>query len=362
MRSAADQRQARAGAGPGVPEGRRDDRDGPPGANGDRHPAGRDRLTNARQHRPLRARPPIPGGLAGDEPATRANANSCNGPGSRPTGSSGTPMTWSPRTRNPRAGRAAAQSSPGALRRSGLRKAEKTAITHIDEGFVFLGQRSSAGRRDTSATSTPSSATRRGLDQTQGQGPDRTLHAQHRAGRAVARSTRSCGLGEPLPARRGQTHVRLPRLLRLVRVVGWLRKKHPQLSWKQIRRRYSGKDRLQENGIALYNPGQHGVDALPLPRSADPQPWTRRPPTRVACATGAPATGPPASSNESSRRWHDQRTTPCVRGEPDAVEVASPVRRAAARKPPAARPNPAPRRRPQHLPLEGPGRRTCSSR
>jgi hypothetical protein len=36
--------------------------------NSDRHPARRDRLAAAREHRPLRAGPPIPGGPAGHEP------------------------------------------------------------------------------------------------------------------------------------------------------------------------------------------------------------------------------------------------------------------------------------------------------
>jgi RNA-directed DNA polymerase len=40
-------------------------------------------------------------------------------------------------------------------------KAEKTAIIHIDEGFVFLGERSSVAPTDTNHTSIPSSRTRR---------------------------------------------------------------------------------------------------------------------------------------------------------------------------------------------------------
>ena len=38
------------------------------------------------------------------------------------------------------------------------------------------------------------------------------------------------------------------------RVMRWLRKKHPRLTWKQLRRRFFGKDRLQAEGVALYNP------------------------------------------------------------------------------------------------------------
>ncbi len=76
-----------------VPEGGRDDGDGPPRANGDGHPARRDRLATAREHRPLRARPPISGGLAGDEPLRRQTPRPATQRPSRPTGSSGTPMT-----------------------------------------------------------------------------------------------------------------------------------------------------------------------------------------------------------------------------------------------------------------------------
>ncbi|MCA1679313.1 MAG: group II intron reverse transcriptase/maturase, partial [Actinobacteria bacterium] len=38
------------------------------------------------------------------------------------------------------------------------------------------------------------------------------------------------------------------------RVVRWLRKKHRRMTWKQLRRRYYGKDRIQDKGIVLYNP------------------------------------------------------------------------------------------------------------
>jgi hypothetical protein len=44
--------------------------------------------------------------------------------------------------------------------------------------------------------------------------------------------------------------------------------------------------------------------------------------------------------------WNLVETTRCAHGEPDAVEVARPVRRATARKPPADKAGPAPRRRP----------------
>src|ERR687897_3728731 len=48
----------------------------------------------------------------------------------------------------------------------------------------------------------------------------------------------------------------------------------------------------------------------------------------------------------SSASCTSGQTTRCAHGEPDAVEVARPVRRATARKPPAEKASPAPRRRP----------------
>jgi RNA-directed DNA polymerase len=34
----------------------------------------------------------------------------------------------------------------------------------------------------------------------------------------------------------------------------WLRKKHPKRTWKQLRRRYFGKNGIQAGAITLYNP------------------------------------------------------------------------------------------------------------
>jgi RNA-directed DNA polymerase len=34
----------------------------------------------------------------------------------------------------------------------------------------------------------------------------------------------------------------------------WLRKKHPKLTWKQLRRRYFGTNGIRAGTITLYNP------------------------------------------------------------------------------------------------------------
>jgi hypothetical protein len=44
----------------------------------------------------------------------------------------------------------------------------------------------------------------------------------------------------------------------VAQVARWLRKKPPQMTWKQLQRRYFGKDRVQADGITLYNPADGG--------------------------------------------------------------------------------------------------------
>ncbi|MEU7184096.1 MULTISPECIES: group II intron maturase-specific domain-containing protein [Streptomyces] len=43
------------------------------------------------------------------------------------------------------------------------------------------------------------------------------------------------------------------------RLLLWIRYKHPHLTWKQLRRRYYGADRITEGGIVLYNPAKMKV-------------------------------------------------------------------------------------------------------
>ena len=179
-------------------------------ANGDGHPARRDRLAAVGEHRPLRARPPISGGLAGDEPLPTADANSCNGQVARPTGSSGTPMTFSSSSREPEP-RQKALLEQFAGRVAGTRP---EAQGREDCGHPH--RRRLRVPRPADRPPTPAPEALRlylrlqrgvGLDQTQGQGPDRALHDQHGAVRADRSAQPGpAGLGESLPARRGQTH------------------------------------------------------------------------------------------------------------------------------------------------------------
>ena len=58
------------------------------------------------------------------------------------------------------------------------------------------------------------------------------------------------------------------------RVVRWLRKKHPRITWKQIKRRYQSKDGIQEKGIVLYNPASISVTRYRYRGARIPNPWT----------------------------------------------------------------------------------------
>jgi hypothetical protein len=53
------------------------------------------------------------------------------------------------------------------------------------------------------------------------------------------------------------------------RMIGWIRRKHPNLTWKQIRRRYYGADRITEDDVTLYNPAKMRVERYRFPRPAD---------------------------------------------------------------------------------------------
>jgi RNA-directed DNA polymerase len=134
---------------------------------------------------------------------------------------------------------------------------DKTHITHIGDGFDFLGFHI---RRKQLAD---------------GRVVVLTWPAKH-ALEAVKRKIKKA-------TSRGTTSLRLADVLRVVnpilrgwaayfrygvskrtfsylgyytwwRMLLWLRRKHPRMTWKQARRRYYGTDRICEDGTVLYNP------------------------------------------------------------------------------------------------------------
>lgn len=155
-------------------------------------------------------------------------------------------------------------------------KPEKTGITHIDEGFVFLGLRiirRPKGHKRYVYTFVSNEA---------------LASIKHKVKTLTGRSTLNLELSALLsalnPVLRGWAgyyrHAAAKRTLDYLanyawwRIVRWLRKKHPQLTWKQIRRRHFGKDRIQERGIVLYNPASMRVTRYRYRGARIPSPWT----------------------------------------------------------------------------------------
>jgi RNA-directed DNA polymerase len=148
------------------------------------------------------------------------------------------------------------QQLAGRVQAIGLKlKAAKTGIAHIDAGRCSSASGSSANQRDPSATSTP--CLRRGpdLDQAKDQGPHRALHNQPDAGRPARDAEPDpAGLGSLLPLRLGKHTFSYLGYFTWWRVMRWLRKKHPKLTWKQLRRRYFGTNGIRSGTITLCNP------------------------------------------------------------------------------------------------------------
>jgi RNA-directed DNA polymerase len=141
--------------------------------------------------------------------------------------------------------------------------AEKTHITHIDGGFVFLGFRIQRWRRVDGrrvVLTIPSK--------------DALARVMHKIKEATGAGTVSLRLVDVLrkinPVLRGwAAYFRYGASKKTFaylgwfawwRVVYWIRRKHPHLTWKQTRRRYYGADRICEDGLTLHNPAKMCVE------------------------------------------------------------------------------------------------------
>lgn len=156
-------------------------------------------------------------------------------------------------------------------------KPEKTGITHIDEGFVFLGQRfirRPKGHKRYVYTLVSD---------------DALASIKRKVKALTGRSTRNMDLGALLMKlnsvlRGWAAYFRYAAAKRTFsylgyytwwRVVNWLRKKHPRMTWKQIRRRYFGKDQIQDRGIVLYNPAAMRVERYRYRGARICTPWNQ---------------------------------------------------------------------------------------
>jgi len=170
---------------------------------------------------------------------------------------------------------------------------EKTAITHVDDGFELLGfrikRRPWQANKHVAYTFPSKRALRR---------------VMYRIKTLTKRNTTNLSLDELIhalnPILRGWAnyyrHAASKRCFAYLsyylwwRVMRWLRKKHPRLTWKQIRRRYWGRNWTGPDGAKLAWPAEVAVTRYRYRGHRIASPWaaigtgrtTARPETAVA--------------------------------------------------------------------------------
>jgi len=140
---------------------------------------------------------------------------------------------------------------------------EKTLVTHVDDGFDFLGfhiRRKYRGDGTFVIHTYPSKAS--------------LAAVKAKIRKATGRGTTSLRLVDVLrtinPILRGWAgYFRYGASKKTFSYLGyyawwrtilWIRRKHPRLTWKQVRRRYYGADRISADGVTLYNPVRMPVE------------------------------------------------------------------------------------------------------
>jgi RNA-directed DNA polymerase len=152
--------------------------------------------------------------------------------------------------------------------------AEKTLVTHIDDGFNFLGfriQRKSRGtKRQVYTWPSP-----------------KAFAAVKRRVKALTRQSTSLSLGQLLyqlnPLLRGWTnyfrHAASKHTFSYLdhftwwRVVRWLRKKHRRLSWTRLRRRHLRNWEIRDGKVTLFHPASVRVERYRYRGTRIPSPW-----------------------------------------------------------------------------------------
>ena len=171
----------------------------------------------------------------------------------------------------------AAVLAPAGLRLAG----DKTRIVHIDEGFDFLGFRI---RRDirrggsrafiyTYPSLTAVTAIKRKVKSI-------TRRAINVSLADLLKHVGSVLRGWAMYFRHGASHATFAYLghYAWLRVRRWLRRKHPHVSWKELRRRYTRNGWLPEqDGVTLFNPASIKIVRYRYRGAVIPTPWPGEP-------------------------------------------------------------------------------------
>ena len=169
---------------------------------------------------------------------------------------------------------------------------EKTHITHVDDGFDFLGWRVKRYHRPSRASVAITFPSDRAL-----------ADIKHRIKKLTGKATMGLSLDQLIhalnPILRGWTnyhrHGSAKRCFGYLsyylwwRVVRWLRKKHPTMTWKQIKRRYWGRNWTSNEGTRLHWPAEVPVTRYRYRGHRIPTPWN---PDQAAPPGGRAITNP----------------------------------------------------------------------
>jgi RNA-directed DNA polymerase len=160
----------------------------------------------------------------------------------------------------------------------GLRLSEaKTSVVHFDEGFDFLGWRIQRRRkRGTGQYFLYTYPSKRALLSVMARVRTLTRRARNRTLFDLLHRLNPVLRGWATYFQHGVSKRTFSYLGQFAwqRVVGWLRKRHPGISWARLRRRFLPGWRPTQEGISLFNPATVTVTRYRYRGTKIPLPWT----------------------------------------------------------------------------------------
>ncbi|GAA1612299.1 hypothetical protein GCM10009733_005450 [Nonomuraea maheshkhaliensis] len=167
----------------------------------------------------------------------------------------------------------------GVLSTMGLRLSEeKTLITHIDEGLDFLGRHIQRRRkRGTDRRYVYTYPSHRALTAVTGKVKIRCRQSINLPLEALLRQLNPVLRGWTNHFRPGVSSIAFgyPRAFTWRQVIRWIRRKHPGITWKELRRRYCGNGWWPADGdVIMFNPGAVRTTRHRYRGSKIPSPWS----------------------------------------------------------------------------------------
>ena len=160
----------------------------------------------------------------------------------------------------------------------GLRLSQaKTSVVHFDEGFDFLGWRIQRRRkRGTAQRYLYTYPSKKALLSVMAQVRKLTRRANNRTLSDLLHRLNPVLRGWATYFRHGVSKQTFSYLGQFAwrRVVGWLRKRHPGISWARLRRHFLPGWRPTQEGISLFNPATITVTRYRYRGARIPLPWT----------------------------------------------------------------------------------------